>query len=250
MPAASPRRIAAAVAVLVLAGAGVAYAMSAPSPPSAPPASVGVQVNQPVPDLPLVSESGRPTSLAALRGKVVVLTPFLTSCQEVCPLTTGAYLELRRSVEAAGLGSRVAFVEVSTDPGRDTPARLRAYARYTGASWDLLTGSPAELARLWKFFGVAYYRVPEGHPAGINWQDGRPYTYDVDHTDAVFFLGPHGTERFAMVGTPSLAGPLPARLYGMLDPQGRQDLTHPQEFWTVAQAREALAWLLGHRLPA
>ena len=61
-------------------------------------------------------------SLASFRGKYVMLAPFLTLCQEECPLTTGVFQELQASVDKAGLGDMVAFVEVTVDPGRDTPA--------------------------------------------------------------------------------------------------------------------------------
>jgi len=37
---------------------------------------------------PLVDETGRTTNLAAFKGKIVVLTDFMTLCQEVCPITT------------------------------------------------------------------------------------------------------------------------------------------------------------------
>jgi len=60
---------------------------------------------------------------------VVVLAPFLSLCQDECPLVTGAFLALQRDVRAAGLGGRVAFVEATVDPGRDTTARLAAYER-------------------------------------------------------------------------------------------------------------------------
>ena len=73
------------------------------------------------------------TSLAAMRGQVVVLAGFLTLCQETCPLTTGNLLVMGRAVTAAGLGRRVRFAELTVDPGRDTPARLRAYRALVGA---------------------------------------------------------------------------------------------------------------------
>ena len=66
------------------------------------------------------------------KGRYVVLAPFLTLCQEECPLTTGVYQELQASVDKAGLGHKVAFVEVNVDPERDTPARLRAYEQRFG----------------------------------------------------------------------------------------------------------------------
>jgi cytochrome oxidase Cu insertion factor (SCO1/SenC/PrrC family) len=71
-------------------------------------------------------------SLASFRGKYVVLSSFLTLGQEECPLTTGIFQPLQASVRTAGLAGKVAFVEVTVDPGRDAPARLRAYRTRSG----------------------------------------------------------------------------------------------------------------------
>jgi len=108
--------------------AGCGGSTGAPGPPSA---YLGTVVDRPVPagiaDLPLTTDAGRPTSLGAWHGQVVVLADFLTLCQGTCPLTTGNLLVMDRAVMAAGLGRRVRFAELTVDPERDTPARLRAY---------------------------------------------------------------------------------------------------------------------------
>ena len=184
-----PRVLAAflAVALVAVAAGGVAWATSTSLPPV-----TGVQLDKPVPDLPLVDSSGKATSLAAFRGRYVVLAPFLTLCHEVCPITTGAYIEMQQAVERAGLGNRVTFVEATVDPGRDSPARLRAFAQLTGSDWTLLTGSANQIASLWRFFGVGYQAEPIGSPAPLDWWTHQPETYDVGHTDALFILDPDG----------------------------------------------------------
>ena len=97
---------------------------------------------------------------------MVVLAPFLTLCQDECPLVTGAFISLQRDLRAAGLWrDRVVFVEATVDPGRDTVARLAAYQKEFGADWDLWTGTPAAIAAFWKPFGVEYQIVPEEQPA-------------------------------------------------------------------------------------
>lgn len=231
-------------------GGGVATGTTSagPAPPRPGPAA-GIVQDRAVPDVPLVGEDGKPTSLGAYKGKVVVMADFLTSCQEVCPITNFAFQQMRRAVDAAGLGSEVAFVEVSVDPERDTPARLRAYAAYTGTKFPLLTGTPADLDRLWKFFGVYHHRQAEGKPPGIDWETGKPYTYDLAHSDALILLGPKGHERFATLGIPNVGGHLPPRLASMLDARGRQNLANPQGGWTVDQALGDLGWLLHRSIP-
>ncbi len=125
------------------------------------------------------------------------MAPFLSLCQDECPLVTGAFIALQRDVRAAGLGSKVVFMEITVDPGRDTPARLAAYSKEFGADWVLATGTPANLDALWKFLGVSVQIVPEEQPAKIDWYTGTPLTYDVDHTDGYFLIDSAGHERFS-----------------------------------------------------
>jgi protein SCO1 len=249
--------LAGALAASALAATGCGGGPGAPAPPSA---YLGTALDRPVPhgvaDLPLTTDAGKPTSLAALHGQVVVLADFLTLCQETCPLTTGNLLVMDRAVTAAGLGGRVRFVELTVDPNRDTPWRLRAYRRLVGApaNWLLLTGSPAVIGQVWRYFGVWYQQVAEDSPPGRDWLTGRPLTYDITHQDALIYLDEKGRERFLVVGSPDAAGaPVPPALRRFLSAQGRTDLNHPDaSTWTAAEALTPIAWLTGQpiRLPA
>ena len=190
-------------------------------------------------------------SLAALRGKVVVLSPFLSLCQDECPLVTGAYLALERDVRAAGLGHKVVFVEATVDPERDSVARLAAYQKEFGADWELWTGSPAAVAAFWKPFGVSYLRIPEEQPPKTDWWTGQPLTYDVAHTDGYILVGNDGRERFVDASAPDMSGRLSPSLTHLLDRGGVHDLQHPQsQSWTVSDARAAIGWLVGQTIPA
>jgi protein SCO1 len=242
-----PLTVAVAVSALVVTACG---SRAGPGPPSA---YLGTVVDKPVPDsvaeLPLVTDAGRATSLAALHGQVVVLADFLTLCQETCPLTTGNLLAMDRAVTAAGLGRRVRFAELTVDPGRDTPARLRAYRALVGApaNWSLLTGRPEVIERIWQYFGVWYERVAEGRAPVTDWLTGKPLSYDVTHEDVLIYLDASGRERFVVVGAPDASGaPIAPALRRFLSAQGRADLSHPDaSTWTAAEALSPLAWLTG-----
>jgi protein SCO1/2 len=240
------------VVAAAVAGAVAAGGSTAPGPP---PSSLGISENRPVPSsvlsIPLVNEHGQATSLGAFRGKVVVLTSFLTSCQETCPLTTGAFLDMQRDLDAAGLAGKVTFIEASVDPGRDSAERLSAYARLTGARWPLLTGTAANLAALWHYFGIYYQKVPEGNPPGIDWQTGKPYTYDVNHSDGFLVFNQNMDERFVTGAAPNLAGhKLQGSLQVLLDAQGFKNLFHPgRDSWTIAEGLQAIGWVVGRNIP-
>ncbi|HWD56265.1 MAG TPA: SCO family protein [Acidimicrobiales bacterium] len=207
--------------------------------------------NRPTPQgVALTNQHGQPVTLASLHGKVVVLAPFLSLCQDECPLITAAFTSLQHDVRAAGLSDRVAFVEATVDPGRDSVARLAAYQKEFGADWDLWTGTPAQIAAFWKPFGVAYQIVSEEQPAKIDWLTGHPLTYDVDHTDGYFLVDGSGRERFVDASAPNIPG-LSPKLKALLNVGGLHDLAHPLPTnWTTADALGAISWVLGTNVPA
>ena len=216
------------------------------------PLAVGTEFQRPrpLPDVHLISEQGRPFSLRAWRGRWVVLAPSMTLCDEVCPMTTGALMQLADQLRRAGLARQVVVAEVTVDPWRDTPARLRAYQRMTGASFTMLTGTQAQIHRLWKFFGVYYHRVPQSNPPDIDWMTHKRETFDVEHTDALFFLDPAGQELIADAGMPDVDGHLSAVLRGLLDSEGRENLAHPQLPWTATDALDDVYYLMNRDIPA
>lgn len=228
--------VAGVVAVVVLAGVVVGLAVALAHGEKRP--LTGVAFDWRVPDVPLRDEQGRSASLADFRGRVVVLAPSLTFCHEVCPITSGALEQVRYDVGRAGLSERVAVVEVSVDPWRDTPSRLRAYRELTGVRFHLLTGARRALTRFWRTFGVAFFPTGSGK------------SFDVSHSDGVFFLDAAGRLRIALVGMPDVHGRLAPRLKRLLERQGLVDLRHPQGGWTVAQALDDLGRLIGHDIPA
>jgi protein SCO1 len=225
---------------------GQASGAAVPSPPSP---SIGNAMNKPVAksvaSLPLGNQKGQPVTLNQFKGRAVLLVPFLTSCQEECPITTAALLSVQRDIASDGLSKKVAIVEVTVDPGRDTPQRMTAYASLTGSTWSLLTGAPTTLAALWRYFGIYYQTVPEGQPAGIDWETHLPYTYDVDHSDGFVLLDAGLHERFIAGGMTKIAK-IPGNLSKLLDSEGRANLRNPGGgTWTVNEAVNAIEWALG-----
>ena len=199
---------------------------------------------------PLVDQSGRATDLAQFHGKIIVLADFMTSCQEICPITTGALLRVEHALVSAHLQNKVEIVEATIDPARDTPSRFVAYQSAFGVHWTLLTGTQANIDRLWSWVGVYYQRVKEAKPPAINWQTGKPYTYDLTHSDAVVVLDRSGNERFIAAGNPNVGGTLPKVLSGLLDKVGRQNLAQPgYGSWTPADMISAIGSVLGQSIP-
>jgi protein SCO1 len=226
-----------------------------------PPAALGgVALKVPLPasisGLPLTTAAGRRTTLAAYRGKIVMIADFLTLCQDMCPMISANVAAIARQIQAAGLAGQVALLEITVDPQRDTPARLTAYQKLFGGKlpgWMLLRAAPADTAALWKFFHVYYQREPEEKPPGIDWLTGKRLSYDVEHGNNLIFLSPDGTERYVLDAAADARGALPpGTLVRFLDGQGLTNLYHPApaDSWTVPQAMQVVSWLAGRKIPA
>ena len=96
-------------------------------------------------DTQLVTQDGRTVRFYSdvLKDRVVVVNVMFTSCKDACPLITRQLVQVRD--ELADLyGSRVFFVSITSDPLRDTPAAMKAFAREQNADstgWTFLTGT-------------------------------------------------------------------------------------------------------------
>jgi len=219
------------------------------SPPASPGAVEVRSIPAAIRDASLVNQHAQTVSLDSFRGKTLLLVPFLTLCNTICPLTTGNLFQIESALRAAGLSDKVQIVELSVDPGRDTPARLTAYAQLTGATWDLVTESPTELARFARFFGFSYKVAPPGHPPPTDWLTGKPLTYVVDHSVGYYLINSRGTLRYSTTAAPDFSGTINPKLHAFLNQQGRHNLDHPEKNgWTPNDALSLLSWLLGQRV--
>jgi protein SCO1/2 len=221
-----------------------------------PGSSVGQELNRmlpaPVEHVPLRDGSGRSVSLAVLRGKVVVVSDMLTLCQGTCPIDTANIVGTARRLSAAGLGDKVAFLSITVDPRRDVAARLAAYRReYAPApsDWYVLTGSAREINLFWDTLGVFRKRESDAPPGPKDWLTGDRLTYDITHSDEVFFFDRTGRERFLLQGLPHVSpgSPIPAALKKFMA-EGDEGPTSSPHGWTTAHAVEVLAWLLDRRI--
>lgn len=179
-----------------------------------------------------------------------MIVPFLTLCQDMCPFDTGNLVQVQRALDRAKAGSKVVLMEVSVDPGRDTPARLAAYAQLTGASWEMVTESPTGLTALEQYFGWYVHTDPEDHPPGIDWWTHQPLTYDVGHSDGYALIDHSGVVRFETGASPDYSGGLDPTLRHFLSPLGQSRVAHPpQPGWTPASALSTLGWVLHENIP-
>ncbi|MGC8475139.1 MAG: SCO family protein [Acetobacteraceae bacterium] len=97
----------------------------------------------PVPQVTLRDRFNRPVALRTLLapGHAVVMEFFFTSCPTICGLQNSTLAVAQHRLVALSPGIRL--VSISIDPGFDTPARIRRYAKPYAPlpNWSLLTGS-------------------------------------------------------------------------------------------------------------
>ena len=107
------------------------------------------------PDFALRSYRGPIVQMAALRGKVVLVTFLDTKCTESCPIIAGvigAALSRLKPAERR----QVEAVAITVQPRLDTPASVRRFLRVRHALGvlDFLIGSVEQLRPVWKAFHV------------------------------------------------------------------------------------------------
>jgi len=195
-PRSGRARIAAAlsVAVLVGVGAGIGVRELTASGASAPKVvstrfglygeAVWAAGSRAAPAIErLRDQTGRPFSLASLRGRTVAIAFFDSFCHQECPLEGRALALAERSLPAA---QRPVLVAVSVDT-LDTPASAAAAARAWGltavAPWHWLLGTRRQLAPIW-----AAYHI---------YVAARPVNGDIAHTEALYLIDRRGYERAA-----------------------------------------------------
>ena len=160
-----PTRVLLALTTLCLcAAAGVAGVWLAQAGDEAPTGWQGA-LRPPgarLPEFELTSQDGRRVTAAGLRGRPLVVTFLYSTCEDTCPAQVQS---IRGALD--DLGRDVPVIGVSVDPANDTPARARAFLleqSMTGRM-DFLLGTHAQLAPVWKAFGIAPQRRGRDHSA-------------------------------------------------------------------------------------
>ena len=197
-----------------------------------------------LPPTTFTDENGAPVSLASLRGKVTIVAAFLTHCHESCPLFTSIFGDLTKVLQSRGWTNKVNLVEVTMDPGRDTPPVLKAYAQKTGTTWPLLTAPDAALRSFWGMLRATYSNVPYRGTPPTDWYNGRPEAYDVTHDSLAVVLDEHGYPRFTLPGNPHLGHALSQQLGSFIAPDQRGYAAN-QSGWSLQDLLNRTDLLLG-----
>ena len=126
------------------------------------------------PPFALHDQDGKAVSLDAYRGRPFVVTFVYSTCEDTCPALVD---QVRGALDDTGLS--IPMLAVSVDPANDTEARAKKFLnerRMTGRARFLL-GSRAQLAPVWKGYGV------------------QPQTGSLEHSATVVLVDASGRQR-------------------------------------------------------
>lgn len=132
----------------------------------------------PAPDFTLQDQDNQSVSITSVRGRVVALTFLDSHCKQLCPLEADQLAQVERTL---GKNVPLSVLVVSVAPATDTPASERAFAaeHHWSGDWHWLTGSPTQLAAVWKAYSIAVQPSPE----------------DILHSSVLFLIDRGGYER-------------------------------------------------------
>ena len=156
-----------AIGVIILGAAPMAAAQASPVADTILAQAIdgtSTPLDSPAPAFSLTDQHGRDITLASLRGKVVLLTFLDPVCTTDCPLEAQ---EFRQAGQLLGADDgRVELVAIVANPVDYQLGYTQAFDRQEGLdgvpNWLYLTGSPAQLAPVWRGYGIAAEIAPAG----------------------------------------------------------------------------------------
>jgi protein SCO1/2 len=137
-----------------------------------------------VPQASLTDQDGEPFALDEMRGRVALLFFGFTNCPDVCPMAMQNLRRLEKSSDFAP--DEVAYVLISVDGERDTPAVMKAFLAKYSPAFIGLTADPAAVKPVAARLRASFFKgAPDGHRHG----------YDVAHSPQVFVVDSVGRLR-------------------------------------------------------
>lgn len=123
----------------------------------------------PAPDFRLRDQDGRVATMRQYRGRLVVVTFMYSTCRDTCPLTAQ---QIRGALDQ--LGRDVPVLAISVDPAGDTPPHVERFLveQHMVGRMRYLTGTHAQLAPVWRAYGIQPQSAESEHTASTVVDDG------------------------------------------------------------------------------
>lgn len=172
------------LASLIVVGITALFSLLSIKPASFRGAAYG-EPYPPAPEFELMQPNGEAFQLKDQRNKVVLLFFGYTSCPDVCPTTLA---ELNAALSEVGdKAESIQVVLISVDHERDTTEKVQEYVSRVNPSFIGLSGSLAELEKIWQDYGLFREIVEDNSATG----------YIVNHTARVTLIDIDGNLRLS-----------------------------------------------------
>jgi cytochrome oxidase Cu insertion factor (SCO1/SenC/PrrC family) len=156
-----------AIGVIILGAAPMAAAQASPVADTILAQAIdgsSTSLDHAAPPFSLTDQHGRAVTLASLRGKVVLLTFLDPVCTTDCPLEAQEFRQAGQLLGTSDL--HVELVAIVANPVDYQVGYTQAFDRQEGLdgvpNWLYLTGSPAQLAQVWRGYGISAEIAPAG----------------------------------------------------------------------------------------
>lgn len=141
-----------------------------------------------LPEYQFTNQFNKPFGSNDLKGKAYIASFFFTACPSVCPKLMDEMQTIQHRVR--GLGTNIALISYTVDPGTDTPEVLYKKASEMKANpyiWFFLTSDEQSLRDLL----IAGYKVAMGDKEPIE----DTFLYDIAHTEKLALVDGKGQIR-------------------------------------------------------
>ncbi|PZX55787.1 SCO family protein [Algoriphagus chordae] len=130
------------------------------------------------------TQNNEKIQLTDLKGKVLVVVMIYTSCEAACPRLVADMRNIKNKVDDPNID----YVLVSIDPEKDTPEKLKAYAKeehLEGDQWILLQGTLDDVREFSNVLSMKYKKISP---------------IDFSHTNIISVFDKHGVLQYQQEG--------------------------------------------------
>ena len=133
-----------------------------------------LKVGDMMPDYHFTNELGQAVSLSDFKGQALAFTFIFTRCPfpTFCPRMSDNFAAAQKKLKAMpNLSTNWHLLTISFDPGFDTPAVLKSYAKRFQADpqhWSFATGELIDITAITEQFGLLFWKPNPQEPAGIS----------------------------------------------------------------------------------
>lgn len=186
----SPNRSVTLIIVAIVAALGGMlmarlYFSAAPQDPR-PALRAGTELSPPraLPSFSFVDHSGAAFTEERLENRWTFMFFGFTHCPDVCPMTLTQLANIEKAVSDLPLEQRPQVVLLSVDPERDGQEQLAQYVRFFSPSFVAIRADAPSTEQFTRAMGVPVAR-----------RDLENGNYTVDHSSAIFLIGPRAQLR-------------------------------------------------------